>query len=176
MKYQRNYVPKEPVEERLKHYNEFLKILPPEELQKLYGYVQILAKHCEDHLARLQRDPSRKGLVAMFQQQLAHLVAFSGKLRGAYIRAIKEQQLAASQQQQATTLNALDQAKLQSVQVDNLLKASKTAASIRTNDAKALNSMRIASIKAGQDVVIKHQTHRQDMQHAAEEASATETE
>jgi glutamate synthase (NADPH/NADH) small chain len=33
MKYRRNYVPKEPVEERLKHYNEFLKILPAEELQ-----------------------------------------------------------------------------------------------------------------------------------------------
>jgi glutamate synthase (NADPH) small chain len=33
MKYGRNYVPKEPVADRLKHYNEFLKILPPEELQ-----------------------------------------------------------------------------------------------------------------------------------------------
>ncbi len=33
MKYNRNYVPKEPVEQRLKHYNEFLKVLPAEELQ-----------------------------------------------------------------------------------------------------------------------------------------------
>ncbi len=33
MKYGRNYVPKEPVAERLKHYNEFLKVLPTEELQ-----------------------------------------------------------------------------------------------------------------------------------------------
>ncbi len=33
MKYPRNYEPKEPVAERLKHYNEFLKILPSEELQ-----------------------------------------------------------------------------------------------------------------------------------------------
>jgi glutamate synthase (NADPH/NADH) small chain len=33
MKYRRNYVPKQAVEERLKHYNEFLKVLPPEELQ-----------------------------------------------------------------------------------------------------------------------------------------------
>jgi len=33
MKYRRNYVPKEPVAERLKHYNEFLKVLPAEELQ-----------------------------------------------------------------------------------------------------------------------------------------------
>ncbi|MBI3840329.1 MAG: glutamate synthase subunit beta [Planctomycetia bacterium] len=33
MKYHRNYVPKEPVSERIKHYHEFLKILPPEELQ-----------------------------------------------------------------------------------------------------------------------------------------------
>jgi len=33
MKYRRNYVPKEPVSERLRHYNEFLTILPSEELQ-----------------------------------------------------------------------------------------------------------------------------------------------
>jgi glutamate synthase (NADPH) small chain len=33
MKYGRNYVPKEPVVERLKHYNEFLTVLPTEELQ-----------------------------------------------------------------------------------------------------------------------------------------------
>lgn len=33
MKYQRNYEAKEPVAERLKHYNEFLKILPSEDLQ-----------------------------------------------------------------------------------------------------------------------------------------------
>jgi glutamate synthase (NADPH) small chain len=33
MKYPRNYVPKESVSERVKHYHEFLKILPPEELQ-----------------------------------------------------------------------------------------------------------------------------------------------
>ncbi len=33
MKHRRNYVPKEAVAERLKHYNEFLKVLPPEELQ-----------------------------------------------------------------------------------------------------------------------------------------------
>ena len=33
MKYPRNYVPKQPVDERLKHYNEFLKVLPSEELQ-----------------------------------------------------------------------------------------------------------------------------------------------
>ena len=33
MKHKRNYVAKEPVAERLKHYNEFLKILPAEELQ-----------------------------------------------------------------------------------------------------------------------------------------------
>ena len=34
MKYRRNYLPKEPVEERLKHYREFLKILPVDELQQ----------------------------------------------------------------------------------------------------------------------------------------------
>jgi glutamate synthase (NADPH/NADH) small chain len=33
MKYGRNYIPKEPVAERLKHYNEFLKVLPAEELR-----------------------------------------------------------------------------------------------------------------------------------------------
>jgi len=149
----------------------------PAELQKLYGYVSILAQHCEAHLANLQRDPTRKGLVVMFQEQLAHLVSFSGKLRSAYIRAVKDQQLAAAQDQQATTLNALDQAKLQSVQVENLLKASKTAASIKTNDAKAQNTMRINALKAAQDVKIKalthaqelvqeHQSHQQDMAHA----------
>ena len=33
MKYPRGYVPKEPVAERLKHYNEFLKVLSTEELR-----------------------------------------------------------------------------------------------------------------------------------------------
>ncbi len=33
MKYHRSYAPKGPVSERLKHYNEFLKVLPAEELQ-----------------------------------------------------------------------------------------------------------------------------------------------
>jgi glutamate synthase (NADPH) small chain len=33
MKYERNYVPKEPVEARLKHFNEFLKVIPPEEMR-----------------------------------------------------------------------------------------------------------------------------------------------
>jgi glutamate synthase (NADPH/NADH) small chain len=33
MKYGRNYVTKQPVAERIKHYNEFLKVLPTEELQ-----------------------------------------------------------------------------------------------------------------------------------------------
>jgi len=33
MKYQRNYIPKEPVADRLKHYNEFLKVIPPEEMR-----------------------------------------------------------------------------------------------------------------------------------------------
>ncbi len=30
MKYSRNYEPKEPVADRLKHYNEFLQVLPAE--------------------------------------------------------------------------------------------------------------------------------------------------
>ncbi len=33
MKYERVYVPKEPVPERLKHYNEFLKVISPEEMR-----------------------------------------------------------------------------------------------------------------------------------------------
>ena len=33
MKYGRNYVPKEPAAQRVKHYNEFLKVLPDEELR-----------------------------------------------------------------------------------------------------------------------------------------------
>jgi glutamate synthase (NADPH/NADH) small chain len=33
MKYERVYVPKEPVPDRLKHYNEFLKIIPPEDMR-----------------------------------------------------------------------------------------------------------------------------------------------
>ncbi len=33
MKYDRNYVPKEPVEARLKHFNEFLKVIPAEEMR-----------------------------------------------------------------------------------------------------------------------------------------------
>ena len=34
MKFRRGYIPKEPAADRVKHYNEFLKIVPNEELRQ----------------------------------------------------------------------------------------------------------------------------------------------
>lgn len=126
--------------------------LPPEELQKLASYVAIMDQHCVGHLQRLSLDPTRKQLVDMFKKQLESLQSWNPKLRGQYIKSVKASQLAAAQDQQATALSALDQAKLQQTQAETQMKAMKTSSAIRTSNVKALNSMQMERIKTAASI------------------------
>lgn len=113
----------------------------PQALAQAHEYVQIMAAHCGKHLARISGDPTRKGQARVFEQQLQLLTGFHGKLRGALRRAQREAQLAAAQEQQATALGALDQARVQSMQVQSALATAKTQNSIENSRLKTLNSI-----------------------------------
>src|SRR5262249_1180694 len=89
--------------------------VPPDQLQSAYKTSQTAIPHMEAHIARLQGDPMRKDQAKLFQDQLRQLTAFDGKLRASLYEAIRDQQVEAEQQQQATSLSALDQARVQSV-------------------------------------------------------------
>lgn len=126
--------------------------LPPEDLQDAYKYSQVMIPHMEAHIARLQNDPMRKGQAKLFQDQLRQLTAFDGKLRASLYQAIRDQQVQMEQQQQATALSALDQAKVQSIQTQTQLAAQKTQSQIQNQNLKTLHSIRLKSLKQGVDM------------------------
>lgn len=127
----------------------------PAMLQSAYTYLQIMGPHCEEHLGQMRNDRTRKGLADMFEQQLKNLVAFHGKLRGAIIQAKNEARLAAQQEEQATALNALDQARVDSTYSDIENKRRKTDASIATSATKTLNQIRLKQLTTASDVALK---------------------
>lgn len=110
-------------------------------LQTAYQYVVILTQHCEAHIARLMTDPMRKSQGKYFNDQLAQLTSFNGKLRGAFREAVRNQQLVAEQKQQASALDALTQAKVdairQTTQSQTDARSTKATAEIQIHDAKA---------------------------------------
>jgi hypothetical protein len=123
--------------------------LDPQTLQANYKTSQTAIPHMEAHIGRLMNDPMRKGQGKLFQDQLRQLVAFDGKLRVSLIDAIRQQQVAAEQQQQATALSALDAAKVQSVQTQTQLAAQKVQSQIDNQSLKTLHKLRLDNIKAG---------------------------
>lgn len=129
----------------------------PDQLEKAYRYTQIMAAHCQQHLAQLLNDPVREKDGKVFQDDLAHIVSFTGKLRGALIAARKEAQLAAEQQGQATALSALDQAKVQSVQTHAQLSVVKAQSSIADKSAKTLNDIKLNQLKTAAEIASKRQ-------------------
>lgn len=138
--------------------------IPPEDLKEAYDYVSILGPHCEEHLALLQNDPTRKGLYDTFTAQLKNIAAFHGRLRGTILDARRQAQQAALEQQNAQALGAMDQAKLASVQAgverDNL----KAAADMHRKDVKADHSASLSTFKAGADTKLKAAVTMADIQ------------
>jgi len=123
--------------------------MPPEALQATYKTSQTAIPHMEAHIARLQNDPMRKGQAKLFQDQLRQLTAFDGKLRAALFDAIRQQQVQAEQAQQASSLSALDQAKVASIQTQTQLAAAKTKSQIDNQTAKTIHGLRLKSLKEG---------------------------
>lgn len=128
--------------------------MAPEDLQKALTYVQAAGPHIQDHLQRLQGDPTRKAEGQMFNDEFSNLVSFSGKLFVAYKRAQRQQRLEQEQAGQATALSALDEAKVRSVQTGTALAAQKTQSQIENQRAKTVQQMGIKEAKARQDLRI----------------------
>lgn len=97
----------------------------PQALTTAYQYLQLMGGHMEEHLAPLEADPSRRQLAKQFRDTLQLYVAFHGKLRGAIITARREAQVQAQQEQNASALGELDQAKVRSMELAGQLKVDK---------------------------------------------------
>lgn len=119
----------------------------PAMLQSAYEYLQIMGAHIEQHVARLRGDASRAQMAKMFEAELNNLVSFNGKLRRAIIQVRREAELAARQEEQATALGALDQARVESTYSDIENKRRKTDASIATSATKTLNQIRLKQLQ-----------------------------
>lgn len=121
----------------------------PQTLQTAFDYLQIMGPHIEQHLQPLLRDPLRKGdplrrsLAQEFEAQLKQLVSFNGKLRNAILNAKRQAELNTQQQQNATALTELDQARVQSAQVTDKIKVDKwqTDKAIKINKAQLQNRL-----------------------------------
>lgn len=124
----------------------------PAALQEAYQFLTVMGPHLEQHLSALAQDQTRKPMVKMFQDQIATITAFHGKLRGAIKQARREAQLAAQQAQQATALSALDQAKVDSVRTDTALNAEKTQSKIQNDRLKVANKAKLDQIKTAEDI------------------------
>ncbi len=126
--------------------------VPPDDLQTTYKTSQTAIPHMEAHIARIQNDPMRRGQAKLFQDQLRQVTAFDGKLRAELYQAIRDQQVQAEQQQQASSLSALDQAKVASIQTQTQLAAQKTQSQIQNQTAKTIHGIRLKSLKQGADL------------------------
>lgn len=124
--------------------------VPPDQLQEAFIYVSALGPHCQDHLSRIENDPSRKDVVQEFEGQLKLLTSFHGKLRSAIRSAAAKAAQEARENQRAQVLSALDEAKLQSAQLDMQLKTAKTQNDIKIKNEKAVNQTNLKRWQAGQ--------------------------
>jgi len=125
--------------------------IDPAQLQQAYEYVSALGAHCEDHLSRIEGDPSRQQQVKLFEGKLKLLTSFHGKLRSAIRSAQAEQAQAAKEQQQAQALSALDQKKIESADISNQIKVDKWNTDKKVKIDKATTQNRLKTWQAGQD-------------------------
>lgn len=126
------------------------------ELQNIAGYVQIMAQHVEEHIARLEKDPSRKAIAKQFDDQFKQLGDFNQDLWRALKSARRAEALQAEQAQQATALSALDQAKVESVRTSTALAAQKTQASIDNSRVKTFAGIELKRAKTAADIAAKN--------------------
>ena len=124
----------------------------PEDLQQAYKTSQTAIPHMEAHIARLENEPLKRSQAKLFQDQLRQLTSFDGQLRSELYAAIRDQQVQAEQQAQASSLSALDAAKVQSIQTQTQLAAMKTKSQIDNQTAKTIHGLRLKSLKQGQDM------------------------
>lgn len=125
----------------------------PQALQSAYQFATIMGKHIEDHLQPILADPTRRQLGKQFQAQLQDLFNFHGKLRGAIRTAMREQQIAQQQQQNATALGVETQAKLHSADVANQIKVEKAQLEMQLKTQKAALSNQLATVNTVQSNV-----------------------
>lgn len=121
-------------------------------LEQAYRYTQLMSQHVEGHLGGMRSDLTRKGLVRMFEEQLAHLTGFNTKLRGAVISARRAAKLEADKAAQATNIDALTQAKVRAVDAQIINDTRKTEATIASKRMKTLNDSRMKQIQTAEEV------------------------
>lgn len=127
----------------------------PAALQDAIQYTTIMSQHVEAHLGRMRQDPMRKAQVKMFEDEFKQLLSFNSQLYVAFRDAQRQQQLQAEQAQQASSLSALDQAKVDSVRTGTALAAAKTQAQIRNQTLKTIQQMRLKAVKQGHDIALE---------------------
>lgn len=116
-------------------------------LETVYSFLQLAGPHCEEHLGRIEGDPMRAQLAKQFRAQLQSYVSFNGKLRGAILDARRQAQIAAQEQQNAAALGALDQAKVNSAQLADSIKADKWNTDKAIKIDKAQTSQRLSAFQ-----------------------------
>lgn len=124
----------------------------PSALQKEAVYASTMAQHVEQHIARLEKDPTRKKEAKMFEDAFKQLSQYSEVLWRALREAHRQMQLEAQQNQQATALSALDQAKIQSVQTGAAAAAAKAQSQMENQRAKTLQQLHLKDLKSAQDI------------------------
>jgi hypothetical protein len=124
----------------------------PQQLQTTAQYSSIMAAHCQEHIGRLEQDPTRRGEAKLFTDKFKQLAENNSDLWKGLRRAHRQLQIEAQQNSQATALSALDQAKVQSVQTQTALAAAKTRATIQNQTAKTIQGMRLKEAKTRHDI------------------------
>lgn len=119
----------------------------PDGMQAAMPYVRAFVPHVEKHIAILSQDQSRKELAKYFSLQLKAVLSFSNKMFGVLRDVQRQNQLAAMEQQQATALTALDQAKIQSQYQKMALQRDKAIHTQEVQDMKFLKSEKRADAK-----------------------------
>lgn len=145
----------------------------PAQLQEAFKYVSTGAPHWEAHLTRLQNDPARQKEAKLFQEQFLHLVGFSGKLRAALKEAMREQQIAQEQQQQATALDAVTQAKVRAIDAGTAMDAAKTQSQIQNQTAKTVAGIQHKTVATAVDVGLKKDKTAAEIRIARNKANTT---
>lgn len=136
----------------------------PAQLQEAYAYLQVMGPHLEAHLAPLRMDPTRKQLAQQFELQITQLTAFHGKLRQAIRAAIREQQLAAQQEQNANALDAVTQAKLRSAQVHDDIAIAKAKTQIGLKTLQTGANVKLSAFSAQHKALLDTATTAHDIQ------------
>lgn len=135
----------------------------PNQLQQEATYAGTMADHVERHIARLQKDPSRKKDAKLYEDSFKQLAEYSQVLWRELRQAKRQIQLEQQQNQQATALSALDQAKIQSVQTQAQLAATKTQSQIENQRIKTVAGIHMKDLKTAHDFNIDNVTTAHDM-------------